>query len=75
MASREAELKTIFKELVACDIHAPKGYFDGDVLLKQQGTGAQTKSQPTEEYTVPLQTFWIPLVEEEYNVDPQDEEF
>lgn len=34
MAAREVELVAIFKELVSCDIHAPKNYFDGDVLLK-----------------------------------------
>lgn len=35
MASREKELVLIFKELVSSEIHAPKNYFDGEVLIKQ----------------------------------------
>lgn len=66
MAQVEHEFFLVLRELFEYDIHAPDHYFDGDRLLKQK----RFEENKDDEFTVPLKTFWRPVVMEETIVDP-----
>lgn len=56
ISAKETELLLIFRELMAYDYYAPDYMFDREALLRQR-----ENKEATEQYIVPLHTFWRPL--------------
>lgn len=55
-----------------CDLFAPENYFEGDRLTKQ-GKFKNLLGE-TDEYLVPLHTFWLPLETHDNIIDPNSKE-
>ena len=72
MAQNETELLLVFREIIKCDLFAPENYFDGDRLTKQGKY--KSLSGETDDYLVPLHTFWLPIENHERILDPNSKE-
>ena len=59
---KETELVLTLREVMSWDYYVPDHYFDSQMMLLRK-----EQAKHAEEYTVPMKTFWKPILFEEYH--------